>query len=602
MNNNSDFNPEAWQTPTEKPASQKVAPKAAPPVIPGDVAGDVECVLQQIEERHVDITFDHDHWFRTGFAFADQFGEAGREFFHRACQFYPKYSRAECDKQYDYCLHANREGVTIRTFFGYAQDAGIDIRTRTGKSPTSPKPPKTPRSVSGDNGEFGDSGGTEQLGLPTFSDIVTPALPCFLKTVASYGRNPKETDTMLLAAIAVVSGCLHHFQGVYDDRTVFANLFFFLSARAGSGKGRMELCRQIAGPIHRRLKEDHAKKLEQYEQDLAAWDAAPKKTRGPKPQKPAQTMLYIPADTSTTAFNQLLNENGGSGIIFDTEADGLASSFESDFGDYSKSFRAAFHHENISYHRRGGDEDVEIENPKLSAILSGTPRQVIRLIGSAENGLFSRFMFYRLESELVWRSVLKNQSKVTMDDKFNALGEEFLQFYDDLCQQGTIHFSVTDAQNDAFDTYFSELMHDYVRIFQEDILGSVFRLGLICYRIAMVLTALRMKDNGDISNEIVCDDIDFNTALTTSRVLAVHMAKIYDELTSSEGSRSASVAKSAKRQMFFAALPAEFDRQDYLEAAQRTGVPPSTAEKWIRTFCEEDGPLEKVEHGRYRKR
>lgn len=132
-----------------------------------------------------------------------------------------------------------------------------------------------------------------------------------------------------------------------------------------------------------------------------------------------------------------------------------------------------------------------------------------------------------------------------MDDKFNALGEEFLQFYDDFCQGTSVHFMVTDAQNDAFDNYFRELMHDYVRIFQEDILGSVFRLGLICYRIAMVLTALRMKDNADVSSEVTCDDVDFNTALTISRVLAVHMAKIYDELTANEGSRSSIVAKTA---------------------------------------------------------
>lgn len=554
---------------------------------------------QQIEERHVDI-YDHDHWFRTGFAFVDQFSEAGREYFHRACQFYPTYSRAECDKQYDYCLRANREGVTIRTFFGYAQDAGIDIRTRAGKSPSSPKPPKSPQNADGNNGDIGDSGGAEQVGLPTFSDLVAQNLPSFLKTVASYGRNAKETDTMLLAAISVISGCLPHFQGVYDDRTVFPNLFFFLSARAGSGKGRMDLCRQIAGPIHRRLKEEHAKKLDQYELELAAWEAAPKKSRGPKPQKPDQTMLYIPADTSATALNQLLSENCGCGIIFDTEADGLADSFESDFGNYSKSFRAAFHHESISYHRRGGDEDVEIENPKLSAILSGTPKQVIRLIGSAENGLFSRFMFYRLESELVWHSVLKNQNKVTMDDKFNALGEEFLQFYDDFCQGTSVHFMVTDAQNDAFDNYFRELMHDYVRIFQEDILGSVFRLGLICYRIAMVLTALRMKDNADVSSEVTCDDVDFNTALTISRVLAVHMAKIYDELTANEGSRSSIVAKTASVNCSLPPCPMTLtariiwrqrSEQGRRRALPRNGYAPSVpmTGRWKRWYTDDTG-------------
>lgn len=602
MNNNYNFNPEAWQTPSEKPASSSAAPSAAVPIPADDVAADVEIVLGLIEKEHVDITPDHQHYVNVGFAIADPFGEAGRPLYHRACQFYPGYTREETDWQYSQCLKHGGKGITIRTFFKYAKDAGIDIRTRSYKPPKSPKPPVSPRNGSGGNGEIGDSGGSEQVGLPTFSDIVTPRLPEFLRTIASFGRNAKETDTIILAAITVFSGCMPNVEGVYDDRRVFPNLYFFLSARAGSGKGRVELCRQLAYPIHRRLKEMHDSEMAIFEQETLQWEAAPKKTRGPKPVKPKQTMLYIPADSSATAFNQLLAENDGCGIIFDTEADGLSDSFESDFGNFSKSFREAYHHENISYHRRMGDEDVEIEKPKLSVVLTGTPKQVLRLIKDPENGLCSRFAFYRLETELVWRSVLRSQGKVSLDAKFEELGEEFLQFYDTLREQGTIHFSVTDGQNDAFDDYFRELMQEYHRIFKDDILGSVFRLGLICYRIAMVLSVLRIKETGEFPEDLVCTDEDFQTALAISRVLAVHMAKIFDELSLTDYSRSAAVTKTAKRRMFFAALPDEFDRQDYLEAAERTGVPEGTAEKWIRTFCEEDGPLEKIEHNRYRKK
>lgn len=602
MNHISDFNPEAWQTPSEKPASPKVAPNAAPPVNPGDVASDVELVLQRIESEGRDITAIYDDWYRLGFAFADEFGEAGRELFHRVSRMFPNYNKERVDYQYNVSLKRHGSGVTIKTFFQKAKDAGIDIRTRSYKPPKSPKPPISPRSVGGDNGDIGDSGATERVGLPTFSDIVTPHLPGFLRKVASYGRNPKETDTLILAAITVISGCLHNVQGSYDEKLVYANLFFFLSARAGSGKGRVDLCRRIAAPIHHRLKELHDTLKAEYEADMVKWENTPKKQRGDKPVKPLQTMLYIPCNTSATAFVQLLNENDERGIVFTTEADGLSSSFESDFGDYSETFRAAFHHEGVSYHRRANDEDVEVKCPKLSAVLTGTPKQVGRLVGSAENGLFSRFMFYRMETELVWRSVLKNQGKETVDKKFDALGEEFLVFYDSLCQQPDIYFSVTEEQTDAFDAYFTELLDNYSRVFPDDIAGSIFRLGLICYRIAMVLAAVRMMDSNTFPTELVCTDEDFNTALTISRTLAVHMAKIFDELSSTDCSRSAAVAKSAKRQLFFTALPDEFDRQDYLEAAERTGVPPSTAEKWIRAFCEEDGPLEKVEHGRYRKR
>jgi len=602
MSNKNDFNPEAWQTPSEKPASPNVAPKATASLPVGDVAADVELVLQQIEERHVDITFDHDHWYRTGFAFVDQFGEAGREYFHRACQFYPKYSRAECDKQYDYCLHADREGVTIRTFFGYAKDAGIDIRTRTGKSPTSPKPPKPPKNSSGNNGDIGDSGESDQVNLPTFSGQVYDSLPPFLKEIADVGDSPQETDALLLGALTALSSCLPGVQGRYDGVTVYANLFYFLTARAASGKGRLDLCRFLVRPIHRRLKELHETEYAKYEMELAQWEGANKKTRGPKPEKPAQTMLIIPANTSATAVYQLLNDNGGKGLIFETEGDTLANAFETDFGNFSDGFRKAFHHEPISYHRRGGDEDVEIESPQLSTVLTGTPRQIVSLIKDAENGLFSRFIFYRLESKLQWKDVLGDQTSEALDDKFRALGDKYVEFYDTLIQSGTIRFSVTADQRRKFNEYFSGLQEEYYKIFKDDILASVRRLGLICYRLAMILSALRMMDTGELTNDLVCLDEDFDVALTMSRILAVHTARVFDELSSIQLSRSASVAKSAKHKLFFAALPDEFDRQDYLEAAERTGVPPSTAEKWIRSFCDADGPLEKIEHGRYRKR
>ena len=602
MNNSKEFNPEAWQTPREKPASQKAAPKAAAPVNSSDVASDVEIVLQRIEERGVDITQIYGDWRDIGFAFADEFGEAGRTLFHRVSRFYSGYDEAKVNDQYNKCLRSHGSGITIKTFFQKAKDAGIDLRTRTGKSPVSPKPPKSPQNHAGENGEIGDSGGEDQVALPTFSGQVYPHLTDFLKQIADVGESPQETDALLLGALTAISSCLPNVQGRYDGVTVYANLFYFLTARAASGKGRLDLCRYLVRPIHRRLKELHELEYAKYEQELAQWEGASKKTRGPKPEKPAQTMLIIPANTSATAVYQLLNDNGGKGLIFETEGDTLANAFESDFGNFSDGFRKAFHHEPISYHRRGGDEDVEIESPQLSTVLTGTPRQIVSLIRDAENGLFSRFIFYRLVSKLKWKDVLADQTSESLDDKFRAMGERYVEFYDSIIQNGTVRFSVTPSQRQKFNDYFSGLQEEYYKIFKDDILASVRRLGLICYRLAMILSALRMMDNSELTNDLVCDDEDFDVALTMSRTLAVHTARIFDELSSIEYSRSSSVAKSSKRQSFFAALPDDFDRQDYLEAAERTGVPPSTAEKWIRAFCADDGPLERIEHGRYRKR
>ncbi len=57
-----------------------------------------------------------------------------------------------------------------------------------------------------------------------------------------------------------------------------------------------------------------------------------------------------------------------------------AATFKSDFGNFSDGFRKVFYHEKISYNRRKDKEFVELEKPRLSALLSGTPSQIFSLI------------------------------------------------------------------------------------------------------------------------------------------------------------------------------------------------------------------------------
>ena len=39
-------------------------------------------------------------------------------------------------------------------------------------------------------------------------------------------------------------------------------------------------------------------------------------------------------------------------------------------------------------------------------------------------------------------------------------------------------------------------------------MGSIRRLGLIAFRLAMIMTALRIIDTGEVSSVLVCSDID----------------------------------------------------------------------------------------------
>lgn len=84
-------------------------------------------------------------------------------------------------------------------------------------------------------------------------------------------------------------------------------------------------------------------------------------------------MLFIPANSSAKGTFELLFQNEGSGLIFETEGDTLAQTFKSEHGNYSDGFRNAFHHETISYYRRTDSEYVEIPSPRISTVLTGTP-------------------------------------------------------------------------------------------------------------------------------------------------------------------------------------------------------------------------------------
>ena len=148
------------------------------------------------------------------------------------------------------------------------------------------------------------------------------ALPSFLEKVVSKSNSPEDADILILGTMAVISACLPHIFGVYADRTVYPNIFLFVTVKASSGKGRLALCRYIVEPIHDRLREINEAEVIEYKHKLAEYNAAgKKKVDMEKPEEPPMRMLFIPANSSATAVYQVLNDNGGTGLMFETEGD-----------------------------------------------------------------------------------------------------------------------------------------------------------------------------------------------------------------------------------------------------------------------------------------
>ena len=605
------FNPEEWLSQEVAPSNKQYAPDS-------DNIDDIEQITQRIESAQVDITAGYDNWRDIGFALSDELGENGREIFHRVSRFNPDYNQQDCDRQYDRCLRSHGSGITIKSFFQKAKESGISLVTKSAKSATSAisahrisadkKEEHTFKSANTNNADIADYVETADIAtneiLPTFSQDIREHLPSFLKKIDSVSNSDFDADILTLGAITVLSSCMPHIHGIYDGRIVYPNIFLFVTARASSGKGRLTLCRYLVEPIHDRLREINEAEMMEYKQKLAEYNAAgKKKATMEKPDEPPLRMLFIPANSSATAVYQVLDDNGGQGLMFETEGDTLANTFGSDYGNYSDGFRKAFHHETISYVRRKDREYVNIKHPRLSTLLTGTPRQILNLISDAENGLFSRFAFYYLNIPVVWNNVFGQNTSGTLDECFQKLGAEYHDLYNILNGKNSdIVFSFSYEQQYDFNKTFAQWQEECLEECGEEFVASVRRLGVIMFRIAMCISVLRLMEDGNFEENIVCLDIDYQTAKRITSVILQHNIKVFMTLPTitATSQPSKGTERTRQKQDFWNKLPDEFDRKTYSQIAESLGLNPKSIDRTVRKWCDE-GKLENTAHGQYAK-
>lgn len=582
------FNPADWKETNKTESKKNLAA-----TLNGSPAGsDIETITQRIESSGADIAPNYADWRDLGFALADELGESGRSYYHRLSRFYQDYNSTEADKQFDACLKAHGHGVSIKTFYHLAKSAGVNV----GIPKVKESKPTITLEDKAETEEISENETSTQL--CSFPSEIFEQLPDLLRRITVKGTSPEDKDILLLGSLVSMSACLPNVYGVYAEREVFANLFLFVTAQASAGKGRLTLCRKLVEPIHKALREQNRAEFESYQRDLTEYAAAKSdKVNMEKPQEPPLKMLVIPANNSATGLFQILNDNNGKGLIFETEGDTLAQTFKSEHGNYSDGFRKAFHHETITYNRRKDREFVEIDMPRLSALLSGTPKQVSALIPNAENGLFSRFIFYFMNIRYEWKDVFAGESGQTLDHYFDHLGDQFHELYKCLQSQvKPMRFCLTVSQQKQFNSYFEQTQIQYIELCGEDYIGTVRRLGLITFRIAMILTALRIMDNGELRSPLVCSDTDFNIAMEIVKVLVQHAAHVFQQLPTD----TAAKVQPNQKQQFLNMLPVEFDRQTYLSVADKLKIPAKTAEKQIARFAK-TGLINHYAQNQYRK-
>ncbi|RKF03092.1 primase-like protein [Tenacibaculum lutimaris] len=568
------FNPKDWLAVPEQKEVPKKPINNKPTTV---VANDIETYINALEQLGIDITDTYEKWRDIGFAISEEYGEAGRDYYHRISRNYSGYDHKECDEQYNKCLQAKGHGISIATLYHHLHQVGI-------------KPKQQQQVV-----EVSQHPEEEKQPLPTIPTTVYNNIPTFLQQVVKPSSSNEERDILLLGALTAFSACFPKLFGVYDQRKVFSNLYLFVTAPASAGKGRLNQIKNLVNPVHKEKREQSKTLKQQHQVEMATYNMNKGKSETmEKPSKPPERMLFIPANNSVTGVYQLISDNEGRGLIFETEGDTLAQAFKSDYGNYSDGFRKAFHHETISYYRRTDREYVDIERPCLSTVLSGTPKQIQALVPSAENGLFSRFMFYYMNIRPTWKNVFQTDTTNGLDEYYDQLGKEFFGLYKTLKNNPDIEVRLTTEQQQKFNVFFEKLQTKYLNLQPDDYIATVRRLGLIAFRIIMLFSVFRIMEDGDVNQVRYCEDIDFENTLEMISVLVKHSSKVFNDLPIEQKE----VKRANRKERFLEALPYQFSRQDYLNIADKNKIPHKTAEGYITKFVDA-GLIHREAHNNY---
>ena len=430
---------------------------------------------------------------------------------------------------------------------------------------------------------------------PYIPDFIYDTLPSTLKDACNV-FNGRERDVFFTSALSVISGGLHNVSGLYANDKVFPNLFSLIIAPPASGKGVMKYSKQLGDCYHNFLLNQRERVLKEYKSEKRKFDLKVKKAKDDEaiealiePEEPKTKMFFIPGNTSSAMLVKHLEDNEGMGCICETEADALTNALKKEWGGFSDIIRKGFQAEIISQSRKTDLEYSEIKEPKFSLALTGTPNQLDLLITSVQDGLFSRFLFYSFNAEAKWKKTFTSSESRSNEEIFENYSA---MLCDKFKNNTTRKFSMTPEQGVKLDNTFEELLRHNTALYDENVSSVVYRLGLMCFKLAMTLSAVRVDDA-----EITCSEEDFNTAMhLVEKVYLIHGTNMLNRITKS--SKKLNTTQTALYDWI--QTKDTFKRAEILEQATLNNIKDRTLSDILNRFVKLE-LIEKISHGVYKK-
>jgi hypothetical protein len=605
----------------------------------------LETLVVAVERAGVDIAPTYQEYMPMAFAVANSCGEQARALFHRLCALSPKYTVKDADKLFDNALKTGRNSNTLGTVWHLAERAGVDVQ-QFGHLDNSPLPPHThtgARSLYNEPqkvmpAEEPKEEIQEEECLAPIALFPKYDWPMFVMQCLNCGRDDAQRDVLLLSVLTTLGATMADLTGFhYGNRMLHPCLQVFLIAPPASGKGVMGWARQLAQPIH----EDLARKYDQacaiFRSEKQKWDGLGKdRATQPEPERPKRKLFFISGDNTGTGMLENLVDQDGLGMISESEASILSAAISSDYGNWSHTLRKAFDHDGISYNRRTNYEHRECNRLLLSVLISGTPGQLRPLIPSAENGLFSRELFYHMPPITEWVSQFRVDPR-NYHAVFALWGERWKRILEALRgRTNRLLFQLNAGQEAYFDAQLARLFHHGNMAYGAAMRSAVARMAINLLRLMNVVAVLRVLDpllmetdgtkldeslsrltsflmdspwispqadanvenvkDGTVSAfELRISEEDFQGVMALAEPLYRHSVHALGQLPEEP------LAIRAKNgsELFLASLPMGFTRQEALTLATEQGLSKKSCDKILQRMLSR-GTLERVERGEYR--
>lgn len=623
----------------------------------------IEWLVSQIETHRIKLCNSYREYYYVCSAFATDMGESGREYARRICKVSDNYQKRHRDEdkdfnvQYNNCLKNHNGRLHVASVFLMAREAGLNLK----ECPRSPRdtcdtvtpytssreralqytkksnnPNFNQKTFSMNNNSSSDNSAnaTDDEDLSSFEsnepDIPLPTLikdgdirsmPELLQKMLRLQSKTPQKDVIFLSSLFFLIYPISHISyRIYYGHKYFPTVFFIVAGPPASGKGCVGEAKALLDFLEERKQNQFQAAMKEYRQQKQAFaDMGKDRNETQAPEMPKYSMVFVSPNATDSANIQAISDCDGHCVIYAPELSDLVASNEREKGglQYSSTFRLLFDNVDITLVRRTNNEHILVKKPKVLTVGSGTPIQLSQLIVSAENGQFSRCLFYFMPEERKFENRFSRSFDV--DAYVKELGKEWaLTVEERMKNVSDIEFLLTPEQETDMYLTFS-IINDRAHSISNEMIPFVRREIINMQRLMHSYAFVRamenwnsdkclLKPHPDTNSDNVKDGIitryqlwiadeDFYFLLNMSENLFEHASHAYSLLQE----KTVTSKRMRERELLLSKMPVEFSSDLYYSTGRALGFKDDRMRKWL-SRDKARGIVESLGNNFYRKK